>query len=141
MREAKGELLTIYAPDLKVNFLIKSAIFILPVGDDLYKVGATFNWKDKTKEPTTEGRNELELKLKSVIDCDYTIVDQVAGIRPTVKDRRPLIGVHKKYRQVAVLNGLGTRGVMIAPLMAKKLFQNIENGIRLDKEIDIARFG
>lgn len=140
MREAKGELLTIYSPDLKVDYLIKSAVFIMPIGNDLYKVGATFNWKDKTKLPTPDGKNELESKLNSVIDCDYKIVDHVAGIRPTVLDRRPLLGIHKKHKQLAILNGLGTRGVMIAPLMAKKLFQNIEKGAQLDKEIDIARF-
>ena len=140
MREAKGELLTIHAPDLKVNYLIKSSVFILPIGNDRYKVGATFNWKDKTKLPTPEGKRELEFKLNSVISCDYTIVDHTAGIRPTVIDRRPLLGMHKKHKQLVILNGLGTRGVMIAPLMAKKLFLYIENGEQLDKEIDIARF-
>ena len=140
MREAKGELLTIYAPDLKVDYLIKSSVFVLPIGNDHYKVGATFNWVDKTKIPTLDARNELELKLSLVINCDYEIVDHTAGIRPTVIDRRPLLGIHKKYNQLAILNGLGTRGVMIAPLMAKKLFQNIENGKLLEKEIDISRF-
>ncbi len=140
MREAKGELITIHAPDLKVDYLIKSAIFVLPIGNDLYKVGATFNWTDKTKTPTEEGREELEFKLSSVINCNYKIVDHIAGIRPTIKDRRPLVGTHSKYKQLAILNGLGTRGVMIAPLMAKKLFQNIENGEQLEKEISINRF-
>ncbi len=140
MREAKGELITIHAPNLKVDFLIKSAIFVLPIGNDHYKVGATFNWVDKTKTPTTEGKNELEFKLSSVISCDYKIVDHVAGIRPTIKDRRPLIGMHKKHKQLVILNGLGTRGVMIAPLMAQKLFRNIEKGEQLDQEININRF-
>jgi len=140
MREAKGELITIHAPNLKVNFLIKSAIFILPLGNDHYKVGATFNWVDKTKSPTKDGKNELEFKLNKVINCDYKIVDHVAGIRPTVKDRRPLIGMHKKHKQLAILNGLGTRGVMIAPLMAQKLFRNIESDEQLEHEIDINRF-
>ena len=63
----KGELLTIHAPELKLDDIIKSAIFILPLGDDLYKVGATFNWSDKTNTPTAEGRKELEEKLKSVL--------------------------------------------------------------------------
>jgi len=140
MREAKGELLTIYAPELKVDYLIKSSVFILPIGKDKYKVGATFNWVDKTKLPTQDGKKELESKLSSVINCNYTIVDHTAGIRPTVIDRRPLLGIHKKHKQLAVLNGLGTRGVMIAPLMAKKLFRYIENNERPEKEIDIARF-
>lgn len=140
MREAKGELLTIHAPNLKVDFLIKAAVFVLPIGGDMYKVGATFNWKDKTKTPTNEGKEELIIKLNSFINCEYKIIDHTAGIRPTVSDRRPLVGKHKKHKQLAILNGLGTRGVMIAPLMAKKLFQYIENEIPLDNEISIERF-
>ena len=62
-------------------------------------------------------------KLKKVIDVPYKIIGQAAGIRPAVKDRRPLVGIHKTHKNLAVLNGLGTRGVMIAPTLAKELFQ------------------
>jgi len=136
----KGELLTIHAPDLKLDDVIKSAVFVMPLGDDLYKVGATFNWSDKTNIPTAEGRKELEDKLKTVITCDYDIVAHEAGVRPTTGDRRPLLGVHKDNHRLALLNGLGTRGVMIAPLMAKKLYQFLENDKALDQDIDIQRF-
>ena len=136
----KGELITIYAPLLEVNFLVKSSLFIFPLGNNYFKVGATFNWSDKTSIPTTEGRNELIEKLKKIIDVPYTIVEQSAGIRPTVKDRRPLVGTHPKYKNVAILNGLGTRGVMLAPTMAKALFNHLEKGVNLDPEIAITRF-
>lgn len=140
LREAKGELITIYAKELEIDFLLKSAVFVLPLGNHYYKVGATFNWKDKTAIPTEEGKVELVEKLKKVIDVPYTIVEQQAGIRPTVKDRRPMLGVHPKYKNLVVLNGLGTRGVMIAPTAAKELYQHLEKGVELDKEIDIRRF-
>ena len=140
LKSAKGELITIHAPELKLNDVVKSAIFILPLGEDLYKVGATFNWSDKTNLPTKEGRKELEDKLRTVITCNYEVVDHEAGIRPTTGDRRPFLGSHKDNPRLAIFNGLGTRGVMIAPLMAKKLYQFLENDIPLDKEIDIRRF-
>lgn len=140
IQEAKGELITVHAPNLNVDFLIKSALFVLPLGNNNYKVGATFNWKDKTQLPTEEGKNELISKLESFIKVPYQIVDHIAGIRPTVKDRRPLVGKHPKFQNLAVLNGLGTRGVIIAPTVAKALYNNLENGIALDKEISIARF-
>ena len=136
----KGELLTIHAPDLKLNQVIKSAVFVMPLGDDLYKVGATFNWSDKTNIPTDEGRKELEEKLKTVITCKYKVISHEAGVRPTTGDRRPLLGVHSDNHRLSVLNGLGTRGVMIAPLMAKNLYRFHENNEPLDQEIDIQRF-
>ncbi len=140
LNEAKGELITIHAPDLDIDFLLKSTLFVLPLGNDQYKVGATFNWKDKTGTPTEEGKQELIEKLKNVITVPYKIIDQSAGIRPTVQDRRPMIGRHPKNDRMVVLNGLGTRGVMIAPTVAKQLFDHIEHGKQLDPEVDIKRF-
>lgn len=137
----KGEVLTIKARDLKIEDAIKSAVFIIPIGNDLYTVGATYNWDDKTNVPTEAGKNELLTKLKSFIKCDIEVVKHVAGIRPTVKDRRPLVGRHLEYSNLYVLNGLGTRGVMIAPYVAEKLYKLIENNEALDAEIDVSRFG
>jgi len=59
LNEVKGELIIIHAPELEIDFLIKSTLFVLPLGDHLYKVGATFNWSDKTSNPSDEGKSEL----------------------------------------------------------------------------------
>jgi len=112
----------------------------MPIGDNHYKVGATFNHVDKTSIPSIEGREELVAKLKKVLAVPYTIVDQAAGIRPAVKDRRPMVGIHPQFNNLAILNGLGTRGVMIAPTVAKQLFNHLENNGLLDPETDIKRF-
>ena len=136
----KGELLLIKSPNLKLDIIINSGVFIIPVGDDLYKVGATYDWEDKTNLATEKGKNELLDKLHDVINCDYEIIEHFAGVRPTVKDRRPLVGTHFKHKNVHILNGLGTRGVMFGPYLSNELFQNIENKTPLDSEIDIHRF-
>ncbi len=135
----KGELVLIKAPNLNLDVIMKSSVFVLPIGNDLYKVGATYNWEDKTNIPTEAAKKELIDNLKELITCDFEIIDHCAGVRPTVKDRRPLLGTHPLHKNVHVLNGLGTRGVMLAPAMAKSLFNYIENQIPLDKTIDILR--
>jgi glycine/D-amino acid oxidase-like deaminating enzyme len=61
-------------------------------------------------------------------------------MRPTVIDRRPLVGRHMDFSNVYILNGLGTRGVMIAPYVADQLYNFIELGEELDPEINIYRF-
>ena len=135
----KGELLIIRAPKLDLDVVLKSSIFILPIGNNLFKVGATYNWEDKTNTPTESGKQELIDNLKELIDCDFEVIEHFAGVRPTVKDRRPLVGTHKEYQNLHVLNGLGTRGVMLGPWLAKALFENIENNVPLDIQIDIKR--
>lgn len=138
---SKGEYLLVKAPDLKIDFALKSSIFVIPLGDDLYQVGANYEWKDKTNEPTQRTKEALEQKLGALISCDYEVVGQLAGVRPTVSDRRPLVGRHPRHGRLYVLNGFGSRGVLIAPYASKQLFGHIEQGTPLDAEIDIRRFG
>lgn len=135
----KGEMLTIEAPNLKMEFIMKSSVFIVPLGHDLFWIGATYERDDKTHSITENAKEQLLDKLKQIIKCDFKIVKQVAGIRPTTKDRRPLVGSHSNYKNVYVLNGLGTRGVMIAPYVAEQLFNHISTEDVLDPEIDIKR--
>ena len=136
----KGEYLIIEAPELKERNAIKAAIFIIPMGNDRYRVGATYKWKDKSNSPTEASKAELLEQLNQVVRCKYQVVGQEAGIRPTVTDRRPLVGRHPLYDNLYVLNGFGSRGVMIAPAASEQLFGLIENDLSLPPEMDIARF-
>jgi len=136
----KGELFVIKAPDLDLDVIINTSVFILPLGNSLFKVGATYNWEDKSNSPTEEGKQELIERIKEIVSCDFEIVQHFAGVRPTVKDRRPLLGTHSQYNNIHILNGLGTRGVMLAPAMALDLFAYIEEGVPLDKAVDIKRY-
>jgi glycine oxidase len=136
----KGELFVIKAPKLDLDVIVNTSVFILPLGEGLFKVGATYNWKDKTDLPTEEGKFELLERIQEIISCDFEIVSHFGGVRPTVRDRRPMIGTHYDHKQLHLLNGLGTRGVMLGPAMAKDLFDYIENQKPLDPTIDIYRF-
>lgn len=136
----KGELFIIKAPELDLDVIINTSVFVLPMGNHRFKIGATYNWEDKTSVPTEEGKTELIERIKELINCDFEILEHLAGVRPTVKDRRPLLGTHDTYKNVHILNGLGTRGVMLAPAMARDLYQLIEKNIPLEKAIDIRRY-
>ena len=137
---SKGEYIVVLAPELKLDFILKGPIFIIPIGDNKYLVGATYDNQDKTKTPKAQKKQELILKLEKMINCNFKVINHFAAIRPTVKDRRPLVGVHPNYKNISVLNGLGTRGVMASPYLAKQLFNHLENGKSLDSDIDIQRF-
>ncbi|MHC0441989.1 NAD(P)/FAD-dependent oxidoreductase [Flavobacterium sp. 3-210] len=136
----KGELFIIKAADLNLDLIVNTSVFILPLGESLFKVGATYNWFDKTDVPTEAGKQELLEKIKEIITCDFEIVKHFGGVRPTVADRRPLLGTHEVHKSLHILNGLGTRGVMLGPAMAQALYDHIENQVPLDKEADIKRF-
>ena len=136
----KGELLIIKAPLLDLDVILNTSLYILPLGNDLFKIGATYNWDDKTALLTEAGKNELVQRIKEIITCDFEIMEHHAGVRPTVKDRKPLIGTYEHHNSIHILNGLGTRGVVLGPAMAKALFENIEYQKPLDRFVDIKRF-
>ncbi|MFC5194747.1 NAD(P)/FAD-dependent oxidoreductase [Bizionia hallyeonensis] len=136
----KGEVLTINVPGLKIDYAIKSSVFIMPNSDEDYYVGATYSRFDKTNNPTEDGKAELSSKLKTFLKAPFEVVSHKAGVRPTVNDRRPLVGTHASHKNLHVLNGLGSRGVMISPYAAKQLFNFIENKQPLNPEIAIGRY-
>jgi glycine oxidase len=136
----KGELLVIHAPMYKESRVVKSGVFTIPLGGDRYLVGATYNHKDKSPDPTKEARGILLEKLHKFMQCDFSVEGQRAGIRPTVPDRRPLVGAHPVHQHLFVLNGLGSRGVLIAPYAARALYRLIRNEDPLPPEMDCARF-
>lgn len=138
--KAKGELLTVKVEGLNTDKVLNKGFFILPIAKDTFRIGATYNWSDETTLPTETGKQELIDKIKTVIDGPFEILDHKAGIRPTTKDRRPIIGRHPEHKNLSVFNGLGTKGVMIAPYFVNHFIDYLEGNIELDKEVDLRRF-
>ena len=140
LMRTKGELLTVRITGFEVEEHIKSSVSILPLGNDLYKVGATFNWEEKDELCTDAAKADLLKRLSSFVDSPVEIIKHEAGLRPTVKDRRALVGAHPKFSNVFVFNGLGTRGLLIAPLLSRQFVDHLANGTALDPEVNITRF-
>lgn len=135
----KGEYIIIKAPELKVTALLKGSMYIIPMGGDLYKVGATYSRDDNSLHPTENAKNEILSKLKSFINCSFEVIGQTAGIRPTTRDHRPLLGSIDENPNLVFFNGLGSRGFLMAPLLSEILYKYLEEDVLLMKEININR--
>lgn len=140
LQATKGETLSIESDEIKTNETLNRKCFILPIQGNTFKVGATYVWNDRNLNVTDEGKNELIKLLDLLISNNYVITDHQAGIRPTVLDRRPLIGTHPLLNKLIIFNGLGTKGYLMAPLLAKECVDYITENKSLDKEIDIKRY-
>ncbi len=136
----KGELLIIQSDTLKEEYILNKKIFILPIGNGYFKVGATYAWEDYSNKPTEEKKQELINSLEQLILCPYEIVEHLAGIRPAVKDRRPLAGQHPKHQQLYIFNGLGSRGFSIAPKLTEEFVSHLIDDKKLDMDLDIKRY-
>lgn len=137
----KGEYCIVKAPKLQLTKILKGSMFIIPLGEDLYKVGATYSRQAEDYSATQIARDEIVSKLKKMIDCDFEVVYQPTGIRPTTKDRKPLLGSLPESKRKIFFNGLGTRGILMSPFLSEILFGFIENDKEIPKELDINRMG
>lgn len=136
IRPLKGETLTIKTNE-DVSKIYNRGVYIVP---NIWKVGATYQVKDISRTITTEGLNELTEKLNELVVFPYEITHQSWGIRPTSPDRRPILGAHPTHQNVLIFNGLGTKGVSLAPYFSRVLMEFLENGAPLNKEVDIQRY-
>ena len=137
---AKGEILTIKSPGFKCEYLINKGIYILPVKDDIYKVGTTYEWDELDEIPTEKAKEELIAKLTKILPVPFEVIGHQAAVRPATYDRRPIIGMHPEYKNVGILNGYGTKGVILAPYFGNQFADFLVEGKPFNKEADIARF-
>ena len=121
----KGDVLTIKCAQLKTNHVIKKGIGILHLYDDVFKIGSTYEWNDLSETPTEAGKNALLKKLDELIDVPYTILKHEAAVRPSSITREPFVQTHHEHKNMFMLNGLGTKGVMNGPWWVKKLMEII----------------
>jgi len=138
---AKGECLIARIKNFYPDRMISSEVFIMPLSaTDEYYIGATHDWNFDDDKPSEKGRNELIGNLSAILRSEYEVLAQKAAIRPTVKDRRPFIGFHPEFSSVGIFNGLGTKGISLAPFFAKHFTEHLVHQKPLMKEVDIKRF-
>lgn len=136
----KGELITIKTSDFKSEKILKKKVFVLPIDKDTYKIGATFEWNWQSENPSEKNKAELETDFKKISSSSYNIINHEAGVRPSSRDRRPVIGLHNDYKNFAVFNGLGSRGCLMAPLLSKEFVDFLEEKVEIEKEASLSRF-
>jgi len=136
----KGELITIQCGWEK-RVILNRGVFMVPGSDpDKWRVGATYHWNDQSRGITDSAKIELSDKLESILRIPYKVIDQQWGFRPTTPDRKPIIGAHPDHPSLIIFNGLGTKGVSLAPYFSEVLFRWMENEGTLTKQADVTRF-
>lgn len=126
---------------LSENITIKKKHFLFPVRENTYFYGGTYDREQLHHEIDSSAVEQLTNALKEFYPYDFSIEEVNFGFRPTVKDRRPIIGRHSEYQNLYVFNGLGARGILNGCYFSKNLYDYIENNIPLHEEVSIERFG
>jgi glycine oxidase len=136
----KGEILDLVIPDFYEDRIFIRGGFLVPFGNSHYRAGATYDPHNINEETTAEGAENIIKRLGAYLKSDFSISKQYAGIRPAVKDRRPLLGTHPQHSNVHLFNGFGSKGSSLAPILSNYFIDYLENDTALPAECDIQRY-
>jgi glycine oxidase len=126
LRPAKGEVLVIEAPDIPQE-IFNGKVYGVPLGNHQFRVGSTYEWGATHAEPTKVKQDELVRQLKNLINVPFNVIRHEAGIRPATPTRRPLFVRSSKNSRVFAFNGLGTKGVLMAPMLADEIARYLKH--------------
>src|SRR4030095_13369276 len=136
----KGEVILLESADIPSTNIFKKGMMLTSVESDLYWTGSNYLWEFPDDQPTEQFRKQTELLLKTWLKVPFKIVDHKASVRPANIERRPFVGFHPSYKNVGILNGMGTKGCSLAPYFAKQLTDHLIYGNEILAEADIKRF-
>ncbi|MCP1727702.1 glycine/D-amino acid oxidase-like deaminating enzyme [Natronospira proteinivora] len=138
VRPSKGEILTIGIRRELPEGIINAGKWLIPLGEGRYRLGATYERDNRDPGPTEAGRRTLlEAFSRLFLDPpEVTVLDHQAGVRPGKTDHYPVLGRHPDHPQLAIFNGLGSRGSLLAPHYARLLADHLEKGTPLPQAAD-----
>lgn len=137
---SKGECLLVEIPELNTSNIFLKEIILIPQKNNIFWAGATNSWNDLDMLPTQAGKNELTAQLNKLLTVPYKIIKHKAAIRPTIKDRAPVTGEHPHIKNMFILNGMGTKGMVLAPCYAKVLLNSIYHAAEIPRNVNVKRF-
>jgi glycine/D-amino acid oxidase-like deaminating enzyme len=137
----KGEALVIECPGLNREHIFKKSMLLVPLpGENRFWAGASYEWDFEDAGPTAGFLKKTTTLLDNWLKLPYTVVDHLAAVRPATLERRPFVGIHPQASEVAIFNGMGSKGSSLAPYFAHQLVQHLEYGSPLTPEVDVNRF-
>jgi len=117
-------------------------------GRQFWRLGATYSWHRMKPLPDPHAATELRNHMAKAFDAEGAdtlktarLEAHQAGLRPASPDRRPSLGPWPgQPRGVLMLNGLGTRGVLVGPAAAGRLVAWWLDGEEVPEDMRPTRF-
>ncbi|MFZ4931118.1 NAD(P)/FAD-dependent oxidoreductase [Chryseobacterium sp. Mn2064] len=122
------------------NITIKKKHFLFPTGNGLYFYGGTYDREQLHHHIDESAVAQLVKGLSEFYPYGFEVEEVHFGFRPTVKDRRPIMGRHQEFENLYVFNGMGARGILNGCYFARDLYRFIEDGLPLHEEVSLSRF-
>lgn len=139
---AKGELIWIRpSRSLPEDRILHGGTWMQPMGDGVWRAGARYSWNEFDSGPSAVGIDALKRQIREWLNLEFEVLDQCAGVRPILRDYKPVVGQHPRNPRHWILNGLGSKGAIQAPWLVDRLLRHWIEADPLPFEVNITRFG
>ena len=136
---AKGEILLLKIPGLTERRVVHRGVWLAHWKDDLYRAGSTYDREHLDCHPTPAGREEICKKLAEFLKRSFEVIDHRAAVRPVIRGRLPIVGLHPLQSQIGFLNGFASKGSLQTPWMANHCADVLEGIVQPEKQLDLSR--
>ncbi|HRO42144.1 MAG TPA: FAD-dependent oxidoreductase [Flavipsychrobacter sp.] len=136
----KGQALIVDIPELPKDKIFKHHFKFIPLHDNLFWVGSSFEWKYENTQPTVSFTATVPNYLRKILCLPFTVIEAAASERPSSVDYRPFVGFHPHQPAIGLLNGMGSKGFLQAPFFARQLASHLFNGTEILSDVDVKRF-
>ncbi|MFN7560802.1 MAG: NAD(P)/FAD-dependent oxidoreductase [Prosthecobacter sp.] len=137
-QSALGTILTAKA-DLKgERRILNRGCWVIPRADGTLRAGSTYEWTFPEPPAASPGMiADLETKLRDFLAVPVELLGSQSAVRPIIKGRQALLGAHPSHPRVLFFNGLGSKGSLRSPWLARHLVEHLLDGQPLDPEFDL----
>lgn len=137
-----GEMLELAVEGLAPDVVLNRRHWIVPVAAGTAWVGATHMPGVHEVAPTSSARLTLEASARDLLGAahPFVVTGQRAGVRVNLPDKRPVAGRHLERPRLGLINGLGAKGALWAPMLARQWVEHLKLGAPFDPEVNVARF-
>jgi glycine oxidase len=121
----RGDILRLRMPDHYQEGVIHRGVWIVPDGKGEFLAGSTYDRQNLRNVPSEAGRREIMKRLEDLVTGPTEVIDHQAAVRAGTRNRRPVSLFHKDYPSLALINGMGSRGSLQAPVVAQELSERL----------------
>jgi glycine oxidase len=126
---SRGDVINVMIDNYQTKEVVHQSIWLAPEQDGSVTAGSTYDWEILENTPIASGRREILNAMRRFIEGPIRVKQHIAAVRPTMKDYRPVVGQHPKHSNLWILNGLGSRGVLTAPRLARLMAETITGAL------------
>ncbi|MEY4939157.1 MAG: hypothetical protein RIQ93_892 [Verrucomicrobiota bacterium] len=137
---SKGEMLELSVTGLTAGVILNRRHWLLPINTETAWVGATHEPGHFDTIPSDSARAALEASARALLARGVEITGHRAGVRVNLPDKHAVAGRHPANPRLGVCNGLGAKGGLVAPELARQWVCHLTRGDPFEAEFSPARF-